>query len=112
MSKTYFVDCTSKKGDGSKKKPFRAINEAAKIAQPGDEIIVADGIYRENVNPVNAGTEKKRIIYRAQNPGKAVITGAEPVKSWARYKDTVWMVNIKNTKFGKDNPYTDLVYGD
>ena len=32
-------------GDGPKERPYRAINDAAKIAQPGDEIIVAPGVY-------------------------------------------------------------------
>ena len=28
-------------GNGSEQAPFRKINEAAKIAQPGDEVLVA-----------------------------------------------------------------------
>ena len=112
MAKTYYVDCTAKKGNGSKKKPFATISEAALISEPGDEVIVADGIYRENVDPKNGGTEKARITYRAEHPGKAVITGAEQVKSWARHEGTVWVTTIKNSKFKEKNPYTDLVYGD
>ena len=42
----------SKDGNGSKDMPFRHINDAAKVARPGDEVIVAPGIYREYVNPV------------------------------------------------------------
>ena len=45
-------------GIGSKSLPFKRINEAAAIAQPGDEVLVAPGTYREYVNPVNAGTEE------------------------------------------------------
>ena len=67
----------SREGDGSKERPFRYINEAAKAARPGDEVIVAPGIYREYVNPVNAGTEDARIVYRSEKPLGAVITGAE-----------------------------------
>ena len=45
-------------GNGTKEMPFRHINDAgAKIAQPGDEVLVAPGVYREYVNPVHAGTE-------------------------------------------------------
>ena len=68
-------------GDGSKEKPFLRIQQAADLAKPGDEIIVAPGIYREEVNPVNGGTEDARIIYRSEIEKEAVITGAEPVKS-------------------------------
>lgn len=37
--------------DGSREHPFRHINDAAGAAQPGDEILVAPGIYREWVKP-------------------------------------------------------------
>ena len=51
-----FVDAkSSKQGDGSRENPFKCINDAAKVAAPGDEILVMPGIYRENVCPVRAG---------------------------------------------------------
>ena len=37
---------------GTAANPFHTITEAARIAQPGDEVIVAPGIYREYVNPL------------------------------------------------------------
>ena len=40
-------------GDGTREKPFQTITEAAKIACAGDEVLVAPGVYREYVNPVN-----------------------------------------------------------
>lgn len=73
-------------GNGTKEMPFRHINDAAKIAQPGDEVLVAPGVYREYVNPVHAGTEDARITYRSTEPLQAVITGAEPVKNWEVYE--------------------------
>ena len=72
-------------GNGTKEMPFRHINDAAKIAVPGDEILVAPGTYREYVDPVNGGTEDARITYRSTEPLGAVITGAEPVKDWEQY---------------------------
>ncbi len=33
-------------GNGSQEMPFKHINTAAQAAQPGDEVIVAPGIYR------------------------------------------------------------------
>ena len=58
----YYVNIqASREGDGSRERPFRFINEAAKVAMPGDEVVVAPGVYREYVNPVHAGTEDARI---------------------------------------------------
>ena len=48
-------------GNGSKERPFRRINEAARIAMPGDTVTVAPGTYREYVNPIHAGTPENRI---------------------------------------------------
>ena len=69
-------------GNGQKEYPFQTISEAAKIAMPGDEVLVAPGVYREYVDPANAGCEDARIVYRSVEPGKAVITGAEIVDNW------------------------------
>lgn len=99
-------------GDGSQARPFKHINDAAKIARPGDEVLVAPGIYREYVDPVNAGTEEAPITYRSTEPLGAVITGAEEIKSWLPYEGNVWMARIPNSLFGSYNPYTTYVYGD
>lgn len=99
-------------GDGSQARPFKHINDAAKIARPGDEVLVAPGIYREYVDPVNAGTEEAPITYRSTEPLGAVITGAEKIKSWLPYEGSVWMARIPNSLFGSYNPYTTYVYGD
>lgn len=99
-------------GNGTKEAPYKLINEAAKVAMPGDEVLVFPGIYRENVNPINAGTEGSRIIYRSVEPLKAIITGAEEVKYWQQYQNNVWVTRISNSIFGTYNPYTTYVMGD
>ncbi len=99
-------------GHGDKRAPFRTINEAARIAVPGDEILVAPGIYREYVCPVNAGTEDAPIIYRSTTPLAAVITGAEEVKNWELFDGDTWLTRIPNSLFGDYNPYTTVIGGD
>ena len=109
----YYVSAAApKEGNGSKETPFRRINDAAKIALPGDEIIVAPGIYREYVNPQNAGTEANRIVYRSETPLGAVITGAETLTGWKHYQGTVWVNRVDNGVFASYNPYTTMVCGD
>ena len=110
---TYYVNCkASRDGNGSKEMPFRHINDAAKVALPGDEVIVAPGIYREYVNPQNAGTEENRIVYRSEQPLGAVITGAEVLTGWTKYEGNVWTARVDNGIFGSYNPYTTYVCGD
>ena len=101
-------------GDGSCERPFKRIGDAAKVAMPGDEVIVAKGVYREYVNPVHGGKKDARIVYRSEEPLGAVITGAEVVKGWKKYKKykNVWTVRVPNGIFGSYNPYTTEVYGD
>jgi len=99
-------------GNGTKERPFKRISEAAKIARPGDEVLVEPGIYREYVDPVCAGEKENRITYRSVEPLGAVITGAERITDWKQYDGNVWVCRVKNSIFGGYNPYTTFVYGD
>ena len=111
----YYVDINAScKGDGSKERPFKSISEAAIAACAGDEVLVAPGVYREEVNPQNAGTRVHPITYRSIEKGAAVITGAEKITGWQRYedKDGVWFVKVDNGLFRDFNPYIVTVYGD
>lgn len=110
--KIYVSAAAAPSGDGTEKRPYQTIGEAAKRAVAGDEVIVLPGCYREWVDPVNGGEEGRRITYRSAVPGSAVITGAEPVKGWTPYQGNVWTVCVSNTLFGDYNPYTTFVYGD
>ncbi len=108
-----YVDAKAKgPGRGTKEEPFAKINDAARIAQPGDEVLVAPGLYREYVDPQNAGTEEQRIVYRSAEPLGAEITGAEPLTDWKPFKGSVWTARIKTAIFGDYDPYTTFVYGD
>ena len=109
----YYVDINAAEhGNGSKEQPFKHINVAAQVAVAGDEVLVAPGIYREYVNPLNAGTEEQRIFYKSIQPLGAVITGAEPLTGWKPYKGDVWVTRVNNDIFGAYNPYTTYVCGD
>ena len=113
FSMIYYVNANAgTNGNGSKEEPFARINDAAQVALAGDEIVVKPGIYREYVNPKNAGTQESRIVYRSEQPLGAIITGAEPLGGWKPYQGNVWVTRVNNAVFGAYNPYTTYVCGD
>ena len=108
-----YVDCSAAcPGDGSAQHPFKTISQAAAVAMPGDEVVVAPGVYREDVSPRFAGTQRQPIVYRSAVPRAATITGAERMTLWKQFQGDVWLLTVPNTFFGKTNPYTTLVFGD
>lgn len=109
----YYVDQSAKRsGDGSREYPFKYINDAARIAVAGDEVLVAPGLYREYVDPRHGGTPDAPIHYRSIEPLGAEITGAEVIRGWQPYQGNVWTVRLNNCLFGDYNPYTTEVFGD
>lgn len=109
----YYVNAAaSRQGNGSQQMPFKHINDAAKVAQPGDVVWVAPGVYREYVNPIHGGTEQARIEYRSQEPLGARITGAELLTGWEHYEGTTWVAKVDNGVFNGFNPYAEPIIGD
>ncbi|MEV6495739.1 DUF1565 domain-containing protein, partial [Actinoplanes sp. NPDC051633] len=99
--------------DGSEAGPFRTINRAAAVAQPGDTIVVHAGEYREWVRPQRGGlSDRRRITYQAAAGEHVVIKGSERVTGWTRVNETVWSVSVPNSLFGSFNPYAEEINGD
>ena len=50
FTKTYYVDANAKNatdsGPGTKERPFRTIDQAAQVLEPGEHVIIASGVYR------------------------------------------------------------------
>lgn len=93
--------------------PFATISKAAALAEPGDEIIVHDGVYRESVDPQRGGvSDLERITYRAAEGEHPVIKGSERIDTWVPEGSGVWKVRIDNDFFGDFNPFNEEVFGD
>jgi alpha-N-arabinofuranosidase len=98
---------------GTPTAPFRTIQHAADLAQPGDVITVHEGVYRERISPPRGGeSDTKRIVYQAAPGEKVEIKGSEAIKDWAKVGNGVWKVTLSNSFFGRFNPYSDLIHGD
>ena len=66
FSKTYHVDNSSAKADdngpGTSEQPYRTINKAAQVLQPGERVVIASGACRECVRPARGGTGPTQMI--------------------------------------------------
>ena len=101
---------TAKVQDGSVTSPFITIKQAAKIAKPGDTVLVNEGVYREHVMPECGGEQGKRIIYKAAEFGKVVIKGSNVFTGSYEMHDemaSIYSVFLAKEEYG-DTFYTPL----
>ena len=124
FSKTYYVDNSSPNADdsgpGDKTKPFRTINKAAQVLQPGERVVIAAGTYRECVRPARGGTGPGQMIsYEAAPGAKVFVKGSEVLKDgWQQITVaerfnaapgtgiTAWRHELPNTLFPDSyNPF-------
>lgn len=72
MPRSYIVS-TNGGGSAFTQSEPGSLNGAIRLAQPGDEIILKDGIYRQFVRFRRSGTRGNPITLRAENPQQATI---------------------------------------
>jgi hypothetical protein len=91
----------------SQSSPFKTIQKAAELAQPGDTVLVYAGIYRERVKPLRGGTgEDKRIVYKARPGDHVLITGLDPWSpAWTK-EDNLYYATPAPVMF-TDSNYVD-----
>ena len=94
-TRTYHVaqqhDAASDDNPGTEDEPFLTIQAAAEVLEPGERVLIHDGVYRETVRPRRGGTGPDAMIAYQAAPGQTpIITGAEaytgPWEEQARYK--------------------------
>ena len=91
---------------GSALAPFRSVQRAADAAQPGDTVVVHEGVYREWVRPPRGGTsEATRITYVAAPGEEVVLKGSERITGWVSQGGGVWRAIVDNSLFGGENPF-------
>jgi hypothetical protein len=85
FSRTYYVDNRNPRAadtnPGTKELPFLTINHAAQVLQPGERVVIMEGVYREAVEPARGGSGPDRMIsYEAAPGAKVVVKGSRLVK--------------------------------
>jgi hypothetical protein len=114
FSKTYYVNGSDPKASdqnlGNKDRPFATINRAAQIAELGERVEVAAGVYRERISPARGGQGPARMIsYEAAPGAKVVLKGSRIFRaSWvadAAAKNPAWSAKLDPKYFEGYNPF-------
>ncbi len=69
---------------GSEASPFKTVGHAANTAQPGDTVLIHEGVYHEQILGGNSGTEQAPIIFQGINRTGVVFQGSVHVSDWER----------------------------
>ena len=124
--KTLYVNCGNPAADdentGTMEKPFKTINAAAKIAEPGTKIIISGGEYRETVKPARGGNDNRSMICYEAAKGESVVIKAsveakkfKPSVGWnlvdrREFKEApkglkIWEIELDPEEFKGYNPF-------
>lgn len=120
-TKVYHVACehpeASDDNPGTAPGPFATISRAAEALQPGEKVIVHDGVYRECVRPARGGEGPEAMIAYEAAPGAQVtVKGSEvwspqfrPSEGWKLDAlgegAAVWMADLPAHWFVGYNPF-------
>jgi len=69
--------------------PLASLTKACEIAQPGETIVLRDGVYREVLTPKHDG-----VTVRAMKGEKVTISGADIIEGWKREVDGSWSATL------------------
>ncbi len=93
---------------GLESSPFKTISKAASIAEPGDIVIIHEGVYEEILKPNKSGTAGNPITFKAKQGDKVIITAMQKLNNWSLdsgniYKTTIdWDLGQENFLLNKD----------
>jgi Protein of unknown function (DUF1565) len=94
--------------DGTKEFPFKTIDRATKLAEPGDTVLVREGVYRERVAPAQGGEAERPIVYMTA-PGETVVIKGSDVwqPEWRSVPEHphIYRGQLDSKLFSGVNPY-------
>ncbi|MDB5171437.1 MAG: carbohydrate-binding cenc domain protein [Phycisphaerales bacterium] len=95
LSANWFVAPSgSDTNSGSLSSPFKTIQRAANLAQPGDHVEIRAGVYHEAVTPAHSGNPSAPITFEAYNGEHVTVSGADPVGGWAKYSGNIYQASM------------------
>ena len=79
-------------GTGERSRPYKSISFAVKQLLPGDELIIAGGVYEDSIIfPERNWQSAKETIIRSVKNEKVVIKGSSLVSGWKPLKDGIYV---------------------
>jgi len=100
---------------GTEEKPWKTMGRAAEVLEPGEKVVVHEGVYRECVSPRRGGNGLDSMIaYEAAKGENVVVSGAvewkpqcRPSSGWGRSQaaKTLWMADLPAEAFVGYNPF-------
>lgn len=75
------ISSGSDSNPGTLSSPFKTIQHAASVMNPGDTCIVREGVYPETVTPPS-GQEGAPVTFRAYEGESVTVSGCDPVTGW------------------------------
>jgi hypothetical protein len=120
FAKTYHVKSAHPKASdenpGTESEPFKTIDRAAQVLQPGERVLVGEGAYREWVRPRRGGLGPDVMIgYHAAPGARVVVKGSRVLKAaWEPAAPTVpgaskaWSAVIPAGVFEGYNPFKEV----
>jgi hypothetical protein len=111
--KAYHVDrmhpAASGDNPGTRDRPFKTINQAARVVAPGEKVLVHGGVYRERITPRTGGTSpREMILYRAAPGERVIVKGSRTFDpEWERsvdshgepYSKKLWQASLPDQWF-------------
>lgn len=89
---------------GTAEQPLLTVSRGAELAQPGDTVLVHEGVYRERVAPPRGGEASKPITYIAAPGERVIIKGSEQWQpAWTQKAEGVFFA-VPDGKLFNDIP--------
>ena len=92
----YYVEPVngSDSNPGTLAEPWKTIQHAAIMVDPGDNIVAMPGEYREQIQTYNSGAPQSPITFVSYKRGEAVVKCSDVVSGWEQYDGSVYRALI------------------
>lgn len=75
---------------GTESQPFRSIRHASRLVEPGDTVVIHEGLYHEQIMEGASGRQGAPITYEGTSAATVVLDGSVRVRDWKR-KGKTWI---------------------